>query len=87
MRIARLKVEQTIQEWGDGLAVRLPANIARAACLVQGTPVIVEVVGEGVLLRVKAKPTLTLAQKLNAFDRATHGGEAAATGRVGAELF
>lgn len=87
MTTAPLKAQQTIQEWGNGLAVRLTAPIARAARLRQGTSVTVEVVKEGVLLRVTGKPKLTLAQKLKAFDPATHGGEVAESGRVGAEVF
>lgn len=87
MTTASIKAEQTIQEWGNGLAVRLTAPIARAASLVQGTSVVVEVVDEGVLLRVIGKPKLTLAQKLKAFDPAIHRGEVAVSGRVGAEVF
>ena len=87
MTTATIKAEQTIQEWGNGLAVRLTAPIARAASLAQGTPVVVEVVREGVLLRVVGKQKLTLAQKLKAFDPDTHGGEVAVSGRVGAEVF
>jgi antitoxin MazE len=87
MRTATIKAEQTIQEWGNGLAVRLTAPIARAARLVQGTSVVVEVVNEGVLLRVTGKPKRSLAQKLKAFDPERHGGEVAVSGRVGAEIF
>ena len=87
MTTAMIKAEQTIQEWGNGLAVRLTAPIARAARLTRGTSVTVEVVDEGVLLRVTGKPKLTLAQKLKAFDPTTHGGELAASARVGAEVF
>jgi antitoxin MazE len=87
MSTATIKAEQTIQEWGNGLAVRLTAPIARAARLSQGTSVTVEVVDEGVLLRVTGKPKLTLAQKLKAFDPARHGGEVGASARVGAEVF
>ena len=35
MATATIKAEQTIQEWGNGLAVRLTAPIARAASLAQ----------------------------------------------------
>lgn len=87
MTTAIIKAEQTIQEWGNGLAVRLTAPIARAASLAQGTSVTVEVVEEGVLLRVTGKPKRTLAQKLKAFDPAKHGGETGASGRIGAEVF
>ena len=79
--------EQTIQEWGNGLAVRITAPVAKAAHFALGLPIRVEVVEEGVLLRAAGKPKLTLAQKLKAFDPAVHGGEAMASGRVGEEIF
>jgi antitoxin MazE len=82
-----LAVEQTVQEWGNGLAVRITAKVAKAARLSRGQPIKVEVVDGGVFLRVAGKPKLTLAQKLKAFDPAMHGGEAMATGRIGAEVF
>ena len=87
MNTATIKTEQTIQEWGNGLAVRLTAPIARAANLVQGASVVVEVVEEGVLLRVAPKPRRTLVQELKAFNPALHGGEVETAGRVGAEVF
>ncbi len=40
--------EQTIQEWGNGLAVRITAPVARAAHFALGLPVRVEVVEGGV---------------------------------------
>lgn len=82
-----VKAEQTVQQWGNGLAVRLTAPVARAAGVVQGATVTVEVVDEGVLLRVTGKARRTLAQKLRAFDPAVHGGEVGNGGRVGAEVF
>ncbi|CAN5540520.1 hypothetical protein BH10PSE18_BH10PSE18_42600 [soil metagenome] len=82
-----IRTEQTVQVWGNGLAVRLTAPVARAAHLARGVPVSVEVVDGGVFLRVTGKSTLSLAQKLKAFDPGVHGGEAMAGGRVGAELF
>ena len=87
MRATLVKAEQTIQEWGNGLAVRLIAPAARAAHLVRGMPVTVEVVEGGIFLRVSGSPKLSLAQKLKAFDPPKHGGEAMTTGRLGAELF
>lgn len=87
MVAASVKAEQTIQEWGNGLAVRLTAPVARAARLVRGMPIVVEVVEGGVFLRVHGEPKLSLAQKLKAFDPTQHGGEAMAAGRVGAESF
>lgn len=82
-----VSAEQTIQEWGNGLAVRITAPVARAAHFALGLPIRVEVVEEGVLLRAVGAPKLTLAQKLKAFDPAVHGGEAMTSGRVGNEVF
>ena len=82
-----IAVEQTIQEWGNGLAVRITAPVAKAAHFVRGLPVSVEVVEGGVLIRSMGRPRLSLAQKLKAYDSEMHGGEAMASGRVGAEVF
>lgn len=82
-----VSVDQTIQEWGNGLAVRITAPVAKAARFTRGLPVRVEVVEGGVFLRAVGKPKLTLAQKLKAFDPALHGGEVMSAGRVGAEVF
>lgn len=87
MRANAVKAQQTVQEWGNGLAVRLTAPVARAAHLTRGVPITVEVVEGGIFLRVAGKPKLSLAQKLKAFDPAKHGGEAMAAGRLGAEVF
>ncbi len=81
-----LKVEQTIQEWGNGLGVRITAPIAKAARFVRGLPITVEIVEEGVLLRPAGRPRFTLAQKLKAFDPARHGGEVLASSPVGVEV-
>ena len=84
---AIVSVDQTIQEWGNGLAVRITAKVAKAARFTRGQPIKVEVVEGGVFLRTAGKPKLTLAQKLKAFDPAAHGGEVMATGRLGPEVF
>jgi antitoxin MazE len=79
--------EQVIQQWGNGLAVRLTAKIAKAAHLALGQPVKVEVVKEGVLLRLAGNPRLTLEQKIKLFDPAKHSGEVMADAPVGREIF
>ena len=84
---ATIIAEQTVQVWGNGLAVRITAPVAKAARFSRGSPIRIEVVEGGVLLRAVGEPKLTLAQKLKAFDPTTHGGEAMASGRVGAEVF
>ena len=81
------KAELTVQAWGNSLAVRIPAAVARAAHLAVGQPVAVEVADGVVTVKPTGKPQLTLAQKLKAFDPALHGGEAMACGRAGAETF
>lgn len=79
--------EQTVQEWGNGLAVRITAPVAKAAHFAVGSPIRVEVVEDGILLRPIGEPKLSLAQKLKAFDPAVHGGEAMSAGLVGVEVF
>ena len=81
-----LKVEQTVQEWGNGLGVRITSPVAKAAHLSQGVPISVEVVKNGVLLRVVGKPKLSLNQKLKAFDPENHSGEVMATIAAGKEI-
>ena len=82
-----ISVDQTVQEWGNGLAVRITAPVAKAARFTRGLQIKVEVVDGGVFLRTVGKPKLTLAQKLKAFDPDIHGGEVMVSGRVGAEVF
>lgn len=82
-----VSVDQTIQEWGNGLAVRITAPVAKAARFTRGLPIKVEVVEGGVMLRIAGKPKLSLAQKLKAFNPEIHGGEAMATGLLGSEKF
>ena len=82
-----IAAEQTVQEWGNGLGVRITAPIAKAAHLARGTPVHVEVVEGGFFVRIAGKPKLTLAQKLKQFDPQVHGGEAMPSGLLGKEVF
>ena len=84
---ATVTVDQVVQEWGNGLAVRITAPVAKAERFSRGVPIRVEVVDGGIFLRAAGKPKLTLAQKLRAFDPAVHSGEVMATGRAGAEVF
>lgn len=77
----------TVQQWGNSLAVRIPAAIARKVHFVAGQPVEVSTDDFGVVVHRKGSPKLTLEQRLAAFDPAKHGGEAMASGRIGAEAF
>jgi antitoxin MazE len=76
----------TVQQWGNSLAVRIPAAVARSARFRVGQPVEVSAHDSNVLVRALGEPKLTLAQKLAAFDPELHGGEAMATGPIGNEV-
>ena len=76
----------TVQQWGNSLAVRIPAAVARSARFRVGQPVEVSAHDSNVLVRALGEPRLTLAQKLAAFHPALHGGEAMATRPVGNEV-
>lgn len=77
--------ELDIKYWGNGLGVRLPAAVARAAQLHADQRVRVAVDGRRVVIEPVANAPLSLAQRLARFDAARHGGEAMQTGAVGAE--
>jgi antitoxin MazE len=74
-----------LQQWGNSLAVRIPAAVARSARFKVGQPVEVSAQDSHVLVRAIGEPRLTLAQRLAAFDPIRHGGEVMITGRVGKE--
>lgn len=86
VEIVSITAKLTVQRWGNSLAVRIPAAVARSARFVVGSPVEVSVGEDGVLVRAVGEPTLGLAQKLAAFDPAIHGGEAMASEAVGVEV-
>jgi antitoxin MazE len=75
----------TVQQWGNSLAVRIPAAVARSARFRVGQPVEVSAQDSNVVVRAIGDPRLTLAQKLAAFDPALHGGEVMATRPIGQE--
>jgi antitoxin MazE len=75
----------TVQKWGNSLAVRIPAAVARSVRFRAGQPVEVSAADSHVLVRPIGAPHLSLAERLEAFDPGLHGGEAMATRRVGNE--
>lgn len=76
----------TVQQWGNSLAVRIPAAVARSARFRVGQPVEVSAQDSNILVKALGEPKLTLAQKLAAFDPYLHSGEVMATGPVGNEV-
>ena len=79
------KATLIVQQWGNSLAVRIPAAIARSARLAVGQPVEMSLQDDDVFVISVGTPKLTLAQKLAAFDPDKHGGEAMPVAQVGAE--
>lgn len=77
----------TVQQWGNSLAVRIPAALARKVHFVAGQPVEVSTDDFGVIVHRKGSPKLSLEQRLAAFDPEIHGGEVMPSGRVGDEVF
>lgn len=78
-------VNLTIQQWGNSLAVRIPAAIARSAHFSVGQPVEMVLDVAGITVRAVGRPKLSLAQKLALFDPAVHGGEVMETRPLGIE--
>ena len=74
-----------IKQWGNNLGVRLPAAVARAAHLHVDQRVRVSVQDGNVVITPVTDAPLTLAQRLARYDVSRHGGEAMASGPVGAE--
>ena len=77
--------ELILKQWGNSLGVRLPAAIARSARLRADQRVRLSVEGGNVVISPLGGTQPTLTDRLAAYDRNRHGGEAMATGRVGAE--
>lgn len=75
----------TVQKWGNSLAVRIPAAVARSVRFRAGQPVEVSATDSHVLVRPIGAARLSLAERLEAFDPGVHGGETMATRRVGNE--
>lgn len=84
--MATFKANSIVQTWGKSLAVRIDPTVARAAGLVAGEKIFIEVVGEGVLIRPVARVKETLQEKLARFNPALHGGEVMPVQPVGQEL-
>lgn len=77
--------ESTFQMWGNSLAVRIPAAVARSARIRAGQPVEIVLTDDGLRLRPKGESRTTLAEKLAAYEPEFHGGEAMQTTRIGRE--
>lgn len=77
----------TVQQWGNSLAVRIPASIARSAHFQLGTTVEIALQEVGIAVRPLGQRKLTLDERLEKFDSKKHGGEFQSSGRIGTEKF
>ena len=77
----------TVQKWGNSLAVRIPAAIARSAHVHLGTLVEVDVQEGEIIVKAVGQEKATLDERLTVFDPKKHGGEAMSSGRIGVEKF
>jgi antitoxin MazE len=74
-----------IRTWGNSLGVRIPSAIARAARLEASQEVRLEVDDGRVIITASVAPRLTLAERLERFDPAIHGGEVMVSLPIGVE--
>lgn len=78
-------VDAAVSLWGNGLAVRLNKAVAKAAGMVEGTPV--RITAQQGRIIVEAIDTMpSLEAMLAAFDPQRHAGEAMAFAPVGGEV-
>lgn len=80
-------VNLTIQKWGNSLAVRIPAAIARSAHFHLGTSVVLAVQEDSIVVTPTGERKLTLNERLALFDLKKHGGEVMASEPIGLEKF
>ena len=77
----------SLQQWGNSLAVRIPAAVARSAHFNLGQPVELSVENNNVVIKPIGTPKLSLAQKLALFDSEKHTGEVMLAAPIGKEAF
>ena len=82
-----ISATRRIEQWGNSLAVRIPAAVVRSTHLRVGQAVEVSAQHSQVLIKAVKDPRPTLAQKLTAFDPARHDREVMATVFVGDEVW
>ena len=76
--------ETTVNQWGNGLAVRLTKAVAKTAGVEEGTPV--RIIAEpGRIIVEAATKERSLEEMLAAFDPKRHGGEVMAWAPRGKE--
>ena len=77
----------TVQKWGNSLAVRIPASIARNVNFHSGTPVLLFMQQGSIIVQPTGEPKLSLNDRLKQFDPKKHGGEIMPSKPIGMEKF
>jgi antitoxin MazE len=80
------KSSSTVQKWGNSLAVRIPAGVARSAGMKVGQPVRISANSTGVLVAPSGELRLNLAQRLALFQPEIHGHEEMPAAPIGKEV-
>ena len=83
--MAKQAVSTSVNQWGNGLAVRLTKAIAKAAGVTEGTPVRIMAQRGRIVIETET-PEPTLEKMLATFDPKRHGGEVMAFVPVGKEV-
>jgi antitoxin MazE len=83
--MAKQAVLASVNQWGNGLAVRLTKSVARAAGVTEGTRVRIMAQRGRIVIETET-PEPTLEMMLAAFDPKRHGGEVMAFAPVGKEV-
>ncbi len=83
--MAQQRVETSVNQWGNGLAVRLNKAVAKAAGVSEGTRVRISAQPGRIIVETAVQEP-TLAAMLAAFDPKRHGGEVMAFAPVGLEV-
>lgn len=78
-------IASQISTWGNGLAFRITKPMAKAAGVLNGSPVRVSVKPGRIIIESETEPTLE--DMLAKFDPARHGGEVMADSPRGVEAF
>ena len=80
-----LEAVMDIERWGDGLGVRIPPAIARAARLRRGAKVTLTLDEDRGVITVGRRNLMTLADRLARYDQKLHCGEVMVAPLAGAE--
>lgn len=80
-----LLMEANVNQWGNGLAVRINKAIAGVAGITEGTPVLIHAEYGRILIETVNRPP-TLEQMLASYNPERHGGEVMEAGPVGKEI-